>query len=256
MSNDTTTTKRALKPLEVGVGAGAAVVTAFASSYLGTAGTLTGAALASVVGTVSTSVLRTSADHSAERLRQTTARIRQTRASAMPAPTDTHPVETGTTGTTGDQPAAQLLGAPDPDPTAERTRTLSRPRWVMLGVGAVIAFAVSLVAITGIESAAGKPLAGLVGKESGGGTTLGRATGTDTGSSTGDDAPDPTPTPTPAPTTSGQPSQTTTENPSGSPTSGPTPTGPTPTPSATTGSAPAPTRAPNGSPVPRTSATP
>jgi hypothetical protein len=223
------------------------VITAFASSYLGTAGTITGAALASVVGTVSTSVLRTSADRSAERLRQTTARIRETRSGAMPTPTDTHPVETGTTGE-ADRPGSHLLGAPDPDPTAGRTRTLSRPRWVMLGVGAVIAFAVALVAITGIESAAGKPLAGLVGKESGGGTTLGRATGTDTGNR----APDPTPTTTPTTTpTSGAPSPSPTQNPSGSPTSGPTPT-----PSATTAPTTPPTPAPSGSPNPLTSETP
>ena len=65
----TTTSKLGLKPVEVGVGAGAAVITAIASSYLGTAGTLTGAALASIVGTVSTSVLRHSAERTNERAR-------------------------------------------------------------------------------------------------------------------------------------------------------------------------------------------
>src|SRR6266566_6167049 len=69
--------KLELKPIEVGVGAGAAVVTAFASSYLGIAGTLTGAALASVVGTVSTSVLRTSAQRTNESLQRSTSRLRQ-----------------------------------------------------------------------------------------------------------------------------------------------------------------------------------
>src|SRR5829696_10342868 len=71
------TTKTELRPIEVGVGAGAAVITAFASSYLGTAGTLTGAALASIVGTVSTSVLRTSAQRTNESLLRTTERLRQ-----------------------------------------------------------------------------------------------------------------------------------------------------------------------------------
>ncbi|HZB47997.1 MAG TPA: hypothetical protein VE547_02790, partial [Mycobacteriales bacterium] len=73
----TTTKKTELRPLEVGVGAGAAVITAFASSYLGTAGTLTGAALASVVGTVSTSLLRTSVQRTNDSLQRTTARLRQ-----------------------------------------------------------------------------------------------------------------------------------------------------------------------------------
>src|SRR5215207_1899216 len=72
-----TPAKTDLRPIEVGVGAGAAVITAFASSYLGTAGTLTGAALASVVGTVSTSVLRTSAQRTNESLQKTTARLRR-----------------------------------------------------------------------------------------------------------------------------------------------------------------------------------
>src|ERR671910_3812599 len=76
--NTSTRTRPELKPLEVGVGAAAAVITAFASSYLGTAGTLTGAALASVVGTVSTSLLRTSVQRTNESLLRTTARLRQT----------------------------------------------------------------------------------------------------------------------------------------------------------------------------------
>ena len=58
MAEKTSTTKTELKPIEVGVGAGAAVITAVATSYLGTAGTLTGAAGASIVGTGSTSVFR------------------------------------------------------------------------------------------------------------------------------------------------------------------------------------------------------
>jgi hypothetical protein len=93
MTDDTTTTKKAgLSPIEVGAGAGAAVITAFATSYLGTAGTLTGAALASVVGTVSASVLRSSAESSAQKLKHTTTRLRDTRVGHADA-TDIRPVE-------------------------------------------------------------------------------------------------------------------------------------------------------------------
>ena len=93
MTDESRTTKKAaLSSVEVGAGAGAAVITAFATSYLGTAGTLTGAALASVVGTVSTSVLRGSAENSARRLRQTTTRLRETRVGRAGA-TDIRPVE-------------------------------------------------------------------------------------------------------------------------------------------------------------------
>ncbi|HST66794.1 MAG TPA: hypothetical protein VLM05_16535 [Mycobacteriales bacterium] len=247
MSNDTTTKKQGLRPLEVGAGAGAAVITAFASSYLGTAGTLTGAAVASVVGTVSTSVLRSSADRSAERLRQTTARLRETRTGTMPQPTDVRPVESDADRV--DPEGAQLIGAPDPGRTARRWP--GRKQWVMLGAGAVAAFAVALVLITGIESAAGKPLAGLVGKETGGGTTIGRATGTDSGSS-GTTPSSPTPTPTATTTPDLSPTSTTGQNPSAAPTTEPAPTGsappPTVAPSATTN--PLTSESPRGTPSP------
>lgn len=254
MSNDTTTKKLEMKPLEVGVGAGAAVITAFASSYLGTAGTLTGAALASVVGTVSTSVLRSSAARSAERVRETTARLRETRTGSMPQPTDVRPVESGSDP---EGPAGTpLLGGPDPE-RAERGRRPGRKQWVMLGVGTAIAFAVALVLITGIEAAAGKPLAGLVGKQTGGGTTIGRATGTDSGSSGTTPA---GPTATPTATTTGEPTPSATENPSAGPTTGPSATEPTPEPSATTAaptvSAPPPTVAPSATTNPLTSESP
>lgn len=251
MSNDTTTKRLEMKPLEVGVGAGAAVIAAFASSYLGTAGTLTGAALASVVGTVSTSVLRSSAARSAERVRETTARLRETRTGSMPQPTDVRPVESGSDP---EGPAGTpLVGAPDP----ERGRRPGRKQWVMLGVGTAIAFAVALVLITGIEAAAGKPLAGLVGKQTGGGTTLGRATGADSGSSGTTPA---SPTATPTATSTGEPTASTTEDPSASPTPEPSATEPTPEPSATTAaptvSAPPPTVPPSATTNPLTSESP
>jgi hypothetical protein len=66
------------KPLEIIVGAVAAMITAFASSALGVAGTLGGAAVASVVTTVSSSVLRHSAERTNQSLRRTNRRLRQT----------------------------------------------------------------------------------------------------------------------------------------------------------------------------------
>lgn len=264
MTNEKTTTRK-LRPVEVGAGAGAAVITAFASSYLGTAGTLTGAAVASVVGTVSTSLLRTSAETSAARLRQTTARLKPPRTghddidpygtqllsrhdwidpetdpttsldpTASGVPTD---IPTGPTSLFPPGPST-MASASGP---ADRKRAAGaaggvlgrvRPRWVVLGASALAAFALALVAITGIESAAGKPLAGLVGRESGGGTTLGRATGGDTGSG-GDRPATPSGTPGgstgPSATSSGTSPEPGAPTPSpsggGSPTTVPTPTG-------------------------------
>jgi hypothetical protein len=297
MTDETRTTKKAgLSSLEVGAGAGAAVITAFATSYLGTAGTLTGAALASVVGTVSTSVLRSSAETSGRRLRETTARLRETRVGHAGA-TDIRPVESEDVDPYRTQflHAANWIdperraaaGSPSADP--DQTRRFgtawtndpdaygnraaaggSRPagaygggrpgaegsgpwrrvraRWVVMGAGAVAAFALSLGAITGIEAIAGKPLSGLAGQESGGGTTLGRATGADRDSGDGS-----TPSPTPAPTTGGasptEPAPSNGPSPSGSATapSGPPASSGSPVPSPTQ---PAPTQAPGASPSP------
>lgn len=272
MTNDTTTKKRDLRPVEVGVGAAAAVITAFASSYLGTAGTLTGAALASVVGTVSTSVLRNSADRSAEKLRQTTVRLRETGRAGPELGRRSAGTATAATSTTHDiDPyGTQLFGAgdlsgtplpnadPDGSPAAGIGGRTGRPKWLALAAGAVVAFAVALVAITGIESAAGKPLAGLVGKETGGGTTIGRATGTDSGS-TKDESPTPAPTVTP---TGGPTATSTGTSPSAesTPTGEPTAPGSTTAPSATSpapsATVPVPTQAPTATTNPLTSATP
>jgi len=228
MSNETSRKKLELRPLEIGVGAGAAVVTAFASSYLGTAGTLTGAAVASAIGTVSTSVLRASADRGAESLRRTTERLRTSRTGPELASHQIDPDGSRLAGAADlpgeDQPAAEETG-PVLGMTAQGTsgigsgtgtlattagRRRVRPRWVVLGAGAAASFALALGAITGIESAAGKPLAAITGGESGGGTTLERATGNDPGSS--DTDPQPSTTPSPTSTPSEEPTATPTES--------------------------------------------
>jgi hypothetical protein len=254
--NPSTRTRLELRPLEVGVGAAAAVLTAFASSYVGTAGTLAGAAVASVVGTVSTSVLRTSAQRTNESLQRTAARLRQTHtgpelgasAEALPG--------TGTTGG-ADAPDAPAKTGAETDTAAALTsmppaaRADRRLRWPVLAAGALIAFVAALIAITGVESAVGKPLAALVGRDGGGGTTIGRTLGENPGAGT--DAPA---TPTPIPSTG---SSATATEPAGSPSGIPSSTaGPsaTATPGATpppTAVAPSPTPsvgapAPSGSP--------
>jgi hypothetical protein len=116
-----------------------------------------------------------------------------------------------------------------------------RGRWVVVGAGAVATFALALGAITGIEAAAGKPLSGLAGRDSGGGTTLGRATGGDGGSGRT------TPSPTPTPTTSGG-ATSTAPAPGRGPTVSPTaPSSPAPSPSQQSPSQ-APTQAPTQGP--------
>jgi hypothetical protein len=135
------------------------------------------------------------------------------------------------------------MGAAGPERKAPAGHGLrrARGRWVLVGAGAVAAFALALGAITGIEAAAGKPLSGLAGQESGGGTTLGRATGADSGSDRG------TPSPTPAPTTSGG-ATSTAPSPGNGPTVSPSaPSSPpaSPAPAPTQQSTQAPTTAPS-----------
>ena len=255
MSDNTSTKKRLeLKPLEVGVGAVAAVVTAFASSYLGTAGTLAGAALASVIGTVSTALLRTSAERTTESLLRTRARLRQpvtgpemgggsTRVdpgiAAMEEPSVAAAVESTGTDPAAGPPGAGQVGPLGPAKLSSRMGRTSRPRLAVLAAGAVLAFVAALVAITGIESMVGKPLAALIGRDEGGGTTVGRTVG-------GDPAParEETDTPAPTPTADESPTSSPSPSPDASPTDEPSPSpdptetaAPTPEPSV---SAPAP----------------
>jgi hypothetical protein len=237
-----TTTKTELRPLEVGVGAAAAVVTAFATSYLGTAGTLTGAALASIVGTVSTSLLRSSAQRTNESLQRTTSRLRQTMAGPQLGGGGSTAVDPGVAAVdeaelaaAGVPPAGERPADEQPALAGTRLGRIPRPAWAVLAAGAVAAFVVALVAITGIEAAVGKPLATLIGNEKGGGTTVGRTVGSEPATDQ-PGTPTPTPTATEESSPSGSPSPTGDTSPTVGPSesAAPQPTGePTPAPSVT-----------------------
>jgi hypothetical protein len=206
---DKTMSALQLKPMEIAAGAVAAVVAAFASSFLGVAGTMVGTALASVVTTVSAAVVRHSAQRTNESLQRTNVRLRATlhqRAATGSTAVGPH---TGTTvhteagqavgggeadltdryrGTTGEpngaggpsQPDARgELGVTDRTGVSERADDARRSPWtrkglIAVGAGSLIAFAVALGAITGLESAIGKPLSALLGNNSDRGTTLGQ----------------------------------------------------------------------------------
>jgi hypothetical protein len=220
--NTEKTSKLELKPAEVAAGAGAAVVTAFASSALGVAGTLIGAAFASALATVSFAVLRRSAERADESLRRTNARLRQV-AVRVPASAAVRPAATGSAATPPAAGSAETPGAAGSDrdengrqDSATRPWTVLRRRWVAITAGAVAAFVIALIAITGVESAIGKPLASLFGRDSGGGTSLGSVVeGGDRTADPSDQRQDPSPASTP-----------TAEAPAAS--TGPAPASPTP----------------------------
>jgi hypothetical protein len=142
-SPDTTNRATDIKPSRVVATALAAVTTALLSSRLGAEGTLIGAAAASVVTTVATSVYQTSLERSRERVRSLAHRTR----SAHPAADAEHP---------------------PPDLTAHARRS-ARWRWAGVVLGALGGFALAMAVITGIEWARGETVGG-----NGKGTTIGQ----------------------------------------------------------------------------------
>lgn len=211
----------------------AAVTTAVVGSELGTAGTLIGAAGASVISTVGTAVYRTSLERSRQRVRSLAHRPRPSTASAHKADSPN-----------ADLPMADLSMAdlPKAEPS-HRSRRSTALRWGAVIVGSVGAFLLAMAVITGFEWADGQTVGG-----NGKGTTIGQVINdqpavpkrTDPGAPAASETPTATPTPTPTSTAPGGilpgivggPTSTVTPEPSPTTTSDrPTPREGTPVPS-------------------------
>jgi hypothetical protein len=223
----------ALKPVEIVVGAGAAIVTAFASSALGVAGTVGGAAVASVLTTVSSTVLRHSAERTNESLRRTNGRLRQTLA-----------YRTGRAGVPSGAPGAgrtitqvsdiddraraahrtEDIGWPAEDESIDNTTTPDQAgdtaptgtgpggsgrRWAVLVGAAVAVFVLAMGGITGLESIIGKPLSSLFGHGQDSGSSVGHVFGGEPRTTPTRPAPSTTPATGPSSTASQAPSPTT-----------------------------------------------
>jgi hypothetical protein len=229
--NGTSTSTFAVTPFEIAVGAVAAVVAAVASSFLGVGGTVTGAALASVVTPVSAAVVRRSAQRTNASVVRTNERLRVALRRGAGGAESTH-ADTG----------ARIAGPADPEPADPDRRPLwTRKRMIALGAASLIAFVVALLAVTGLESAIGKPLSALLGNNSDRGTTLGQVVGGDQTSGRQDG---PATTTAPAATTSTAPSPSPTDSPTGSASASPTAVSPSPT------AAPSPTATGQATPTP------
>ncbi|MDQ3904362.1 MAG: hypothetical protein M3300_02650, partial [Actinomycetota bacterium] len=183
-----------------------AVTTALLGSKLGAEGTLIGAAAASVITTVATSLYQTSLERSRERVRSLAHRSR----SAHPTAVDMLPGRNGSGDGFGDraeQPAA-------------RSQRSSTWRWGGVVLGTLGGFALAMMVITGFEWASGQAVGG-----NGKGTTIGRVVRDQSG-------PQPTtpPTgpssqiPTGTPTETTEPPPTSTTTPPGGASIEPTPT--------------------------------
>jgi len=207
----------------------AAVCAAVVGSGLGVAGTLVGAALASIVGSIGTEVYQRSINRGTKKL--------QTLAPTFikaPAAVGTPAVEAASEE---DSPSHTVPAESSPDqdatPAGPSTRRL---RWGRIALAAGVLFVLAMGSLTVVELLAGKSVASMVGNDSSGRTTVSSVTG---GSSKQEDTPAPatsvapsedTTTPTDAPTTGPTEAPTTTQ-PTTEPTTGPTtePTQPTAT---------------------------
>src|SRR3712207_2912410 len=141
-----------LSATQVAAGALAAVSSAVVASFFGLAGTLIGAALASVISTVSAALYSNSLQKTNEKLRRARGQL-----SGRPSAVG----ETEVAPAAPAAPATQVLPAHlDPRRAPERR---PRPRWAKVAVYAGAVFVVAMGIVTGIELIGQKPVSALVG---------------------------------------------------------------------------------------------
>jgi hypothetical protein len=215
----------------------AAVSAAFFASWLGTAGTLIGAAVGSIVATVGSATYTWWLRRTSAVVRRTAAQVRETGMGStvvMPglrtrrpgrAGLDDAPEDSEDEGDTGD---------------ASRWAFLRNRPWgkvVLVTAGVLLA---TLGSVTVVEAVIGKPISALLRGEKGSGTSLGHHTTVKTGTSVRPtekrtSTPSPSPSVTPSVSSTPTPSPTSTPSPSVTPSVTPSPGAsatPTPTPSA------------------------
>jgi hypothetical protein len=182
-----------LSATQVAAGALAAVSSAVVASFFGLAGTLIGAALASVISTVSAALYSNS-------LQKTNERLRRARGSLTGRQAPVEQASATPTTASAATPATQVLPA-HLDPRRAPARR-SRPRWTRVAVYAAAVFVMAMGVITGIELIGQKPVAALVGgTETSQGTTIGAVTNASSSSPVEEQEDDPSSPATSAPAT-------------------------------------------------------
>ncbi|MDO5710957.1 MAG: hypothetical protein Q4P32_04345 [Micrococcales bacterium] len=194
-------------------GASAAVSTAVVASFLGVAGTLIGAALGSIVSTISAAVYTSMARDAHSRVRMVTVRPGRDARSASGTPSSHSSPRASTAATTHPGPRhAWNLAV---------IRRAIKPRALLAGAGVI--FVIAIGAITALEVGLGRPVSA---SEPTGSTSLGRVVQDVSGQSAPSTPSDVTPTPsdsaTSEPTPGQDPSSIDGRNPTASPTDGAT----------------------------------
>jgi hypothetical protein len=138
-----------LSATQVAAGALAAVSSAVVASFFGLAGTLIGAALASVISTVSAALYSSSLQKTNEKLRRARGQLPGRQAAVEE--TKVAPAA----------PATQVLPA-HLDPRRAPARR-SRPRWTRVAVYAAAVFVMAMGIVTGLELIGQRPVSALVG---------------------------------------------------------------------------------------------
>lgn len=196
-------------------GAAAAASAAIASSWLGLAGTVLGAAVVSVVATVGTAVYAHSLERSRLVLREVPVRAARARSVATNVRQDKHPMPDLPVQRSGPT-TGQIRAVAEPVMSTPPAR---RIRWAAVAVSAVVTLVVGLGLLTAFELAVGKSAESLTGS-GGGGTTVGRLLGVQHSSDSGQQSP-------PSHQPSNAPTQTTPTGPATTAPTTPTPTEPT-----------------------------
>jgi hypothetical protein len=198
-SSDITPRATDLQLSRVAAAALAAVTTAVLGSRLGAEGTLIGAAGASVITTVATSLYQASLERSRERVRSLAHRTR-------PA----HPASLATLSAEDSPPAGDQLRGNAKQPSNRSGRSAAW-RWAGVVVAALGGFALAMMVITGFEWASGKTVGG-----NGKGTTIGQVVNDQSGprQPTAPPAATTSETPTEKPTETSEPPTTITTAPS------------------------------------------
>jgi len=227
--------KPSLSITQVVGGALAAMTAAALGSRLSVAGTIVGAAFASVIAAVAGAIYTSSLRRTSETVRTV---IKSRTRSGAPVETPQATTETTRFVPTWDDVEAFARETGDAQTPSGRRRI----GWKPVLVGALLMFAMAAVALTGIELVTGHALSG------GTGTTVGQVAERQSEPSTAPrKATKASPTPTPSPTRSAVPSATPSSTPS---------TEPTPQPSTSASAAPTASPTPTLSPSSRSSVFP
>lgn len=198
----------------------AAMSGAFLASWLGTTGTLIGAAVASVIATVGAAIYTQSLRRTGQVVKRTAVVVRQGTllTGAVPRPDP---------GVASDGPVRDPNAPSGGDPSAVESGSGEEPRdgdvasgggvsrflsgardlpWFKVTLASLAVLLAGLGGVTAVEAITGKPIASWFGRDDGTGTTVGHVVGSDNGTPKKDKAPDNTPAPQ-EPQPSSEPSQ-------------------------------------------------